>query len=68
MLDPENPAVTDAFDFFMRGQEILSRGQCIHHPVVLKDRIRAKGIDPASPGIKVYLDVFKSAGVPRHGG
>ncbi|KAH6847822.1 hypothetical protein B0I37DRAFT_375924 [Chaetomium sp. MPI-CAGE-AT-0009] len=68
MLDPDNPAVTNAFDFFMRGQEVLSGGQRIHHPVVLEDRIRAKGIDPSSPGIKEYLDIFKSAGVPPHGG
>ncbi|PNP49197.1 hypothetical protein THARTR1_10058 [Trichoderma harzianum] len=68
MLDPENPAVTNAFDFFMRGQEILSGGQRIHLPGVLESRIRAKDIDPESPGIKEYLDIFRSAGVPPHGG
>ncbi|KAJ1336097.1 aspartyl-tRNA synthetase [Microdochium nivale] len=66
--DPANPKVTNAYDFFMRGQEILSGGQRIHIPSVLEDRIRKKGIDPASPGIKEYVDVFKSAGVPPHGG
>lgn len=66
--DPENPKVTNAYDFFMRGQEILSGGQRIHIPEVLEARIRRKGIDPASPGIKEYVDVFKSAGVPPHGG
>ncbi|KAK3365144.1 hypothetical protein B0T24DRAFT_598447 [Lasiosphaeria ovina] len=40
----------------------------IHLPGMLESRIRDKGIDPASPGIKEYLDVFKSAGVPPHGG
>lgn len=68
MLDQDNPDVTNAFDHFMRGQEILSGGQCIHLPNILKSRIRAKGINPSSPGIKEYLDVFKSAGVPPHGG
>ncbi|KXJ93704.1 aspartyl-tRNA synthetase [Microdochium bolleyi] len=66
--DPANPKVTNAYDFFMRGQEILSGGQRIHIPSLLEDRIRKKGIDPASPGIKEYVDVFKSAGVPPHGG
>ncbi|KAK8000029.1 aspartyl-tRNA synthetase [Apiospora arundinis] len=66
--DPENPKVTNAYDFFMRGQEILSGGQRIHVPELLEARLRKKGIDPASPGIKDYVDVFRSAGVPPHGG
>ncbi|KAH8677061.1 hypothetical protein BGZ61DRAFT_360652 [Ilyonectria robusta] len=66
--DPENPKVTNAYDMFMRGQEILSGGQRIHVPEVLEARIRTKGIDPASQGIKEYVDIFRSAGVPPHGG
>lgn len=66
--DPENPKVTNAYDFFMRGQEILSGGQRIHDPELLEARIRKKGVDPKSPGIKEYVDVFRSAGVPPHGG
>lgn len=66
--DPENPKVTNAFDFFMRGQEILSGGQRIHLAPELEARLRTKGIDPTSPGIKEYVDVFRSAGVPPHGG
>lgn len=68
MLNPENPRVTNSFDYFMRGQEILTGGQRIHLPNILEARVRAKGIDPSSPGIKEYLDEFKSAGVPPHGG
>jgi len=66
--DPENPKVTNAYDFFMRGQEILSGGQRIHVPTELEARLRKKGIDPTSPGIKEYVDVFRSVGVPPHGG
>lgn len=66
--DPHNPNVTNGFDFFSRGQEILSGAQRIHDPDLLEKRIRKKGIDPASPGIKEYIDVFRSAGVPPHGG
>lgn len=68
MEDPLNPKVTNAYDFFMRGQEILSGGQRIHIPGELEARIRKKGIDPSSPGIKEYVDIFRSAGVPPHGG
>ncbi|KAI2604752.1 aspartyl-tRNA synthetase [Hypoxylon fragiforme] len=66
--DPENPKVTNAYDFFMRGQEILSGGQRIHIPELLEARLRKKGIDPTSSGIREYVDVFRSAGVPPHGG
>ncbi|KAM0439666.1 hypothetical protein ACHAPT_000758 [Fusarium lateritium] len=66
--DPENPKVTNAYDFFMRGQEILSGGQRVHVPETLEARIRRKGIDPTSQGIKEYVDIFRSAGVPPHGG
>ncbi|TDZ60642.1 Aspartate--tRNA ligase [Colletotrichum trifolii] len=58
MEDPENPKVTRGFD----------GGQRIHIPSLLEARIRKKGIDPNSPGIKEYVDVFRSAGVPAHGG
>ncbi|OLN93939.1 Aspartate-tRNA ligase, cytoplasmic 2 [Colletotrichum chlorophyti] len=60
--------VTNAFDFFIRGQEVLSGGQRINDPAELEGRIRAKGIDPESAGIKEYVSVFRQVGVPPHGG
>ncbi|KAK5663453.1 hypothetical protein OQA88_3882 [Cercophora sp. LCS_1] len=54
--------VTNAFDFFMRGQEILSGGQRINDPS------EVEGADAEGAGIKEYLEVFKSVGVPSHGG
>lgn len=68
MPDPENPEVTNAYDFMMRGQEILSGGQRLHLPEELEKNIRAKGLDPEGPGLKEYVDVFRSVGVPPHGG
>jgi aspartyl-tRNA synthetase len=68
MEDPENSKVTNAFDFFLRGQEILSSGQRLHNPDALEARLRKKGIDPSSPGIQEYVDYFKEVGVPEHGG
>lgn len=67
MADPENPAVTNAYDFMMRGQEILSGGQRLHLPDQLEARIRLKGLDPNGT-LKSYVDIFRSAGVPPHGG
>ncbi|KAI0201268.1 aspartyl-tRNA synthetase [Astrocystis sublimbata] len=64
----DNVRVTNAFDFFLRGQEILSGGQRVHDPEELETRIRAKGVDPESAGIKEYLTVFRQVGVPPHGG
>lgn len=60
--------VTDAWDFFLRGQEILSGSQRINDPDELEERIRAKGVDPESAGIKEYLATFRQVGVPPHGG
>ncbi|KAH8802891.1 aspartyl-tRNA synthetase-like protein [Xylogone sp. PMI_703] len=68
MPDPANPEVTNAYDFMMRGQEILSGGQRLHIPAELEAHIRLKGLDPNQPGLKEYVDVFRSAGVPPHGG
>lgn len=68
MPDPENPEVTNAYDFMMRGQEILSGGQRLHLPHELEKTIRSKGLDPNQPGLKEYVDVFRSVGVPPHGG
>ncbi len=52
MLDPANPKVTNAYDFMMRGQEILSGGQRIHEPSELEAMMRRKGVDPNAPGLK----------------
>ncbi|VUC35502.1 unnamed protein product [Clonostachys rosea] len=64
----DNVRVTNAFDFFLRGQEVLSGGQRINDPKELEERIRAKGVDPNSEGIKEYLTTFRQVGVPPHGG
>lgn len=68
MPDPENPKVTNAYDFMMRGQEILSGGQRLHLADDLVAGLKRLGMDPDQPGIKDYVDVFRSAGVPAHGG
>ncbi|TDL20556.1 aspartate-tRNA ligase [Rickenella mellea] len=58
MPDPIDPALSDSFDFFMRGEEILSGAQRIHDPTLL-------GIDVSS--MQSCVDAFK-LGCPPHGG
>ncbi|KAL0072026.1 aspartate--tRNA ligase dps1 [Marasmius tenuissimus] len=65
MPDPEDPTLSNSYDFFMRGEEILSGAQRIHDPKVLAEKMRAKGVDPES--MKGYMDAFK-LGCPPHGG
>ncbi|KAK4158879.1 aspartyl-tRNA synthetase [Cladorrhinum sp. PSN259] len=61
-------SVTNAFDFFARIQEILSGAQQINDAVELEARMRAKGVELDSAGTKEYLAVFRSVGIPLHGG
>lgn len=68
MEDPADDSVTNAYDFFMRGQEIMSGGQRIHDPELLERRMRRKGLDPRSKGLQGYVATFRQAGVPPHGG
>ncbi|KAF9270270.1 aspartate-tRNA ligase [Marasmius fiardii PR-910] len=65
MPDPEDPTLSNSYDFFMRGEEILSGAQRIHDPNVLAEKMKAKGVDPES--MKGYMDAFR-LGCPPHGG
>lgn len=48
MPDAENPSYSNSFDMFVRGEEICSGAQRIHDESVLRERIIAKGVDPAT--------------------
>ncbi|KAF9324390.1 aspartate--tRNA ligase dps1 [Podila minutissima] len=65
MPDPKNPKYSNSYDFFMRGEEILSGAQRIHDPDYLIERAQVHGVDPSS--IKSYVDAFRM-GAPPHGG
>ncbi|KAH7107025.1 aspartate-tRNA ligase [Auriculariales sp. MPI-PUGE-AT-0066] len=65
MADPNNPGLSNSYDFFMRGEEILSGAQRIHEPNLLMQEMKKKGIDPAQ--MQAYVDAFKM-GCPPHGG
>ncbi|TFL06520.1 hypothetical protein BDV98DRAFT_559551 [Pterulicium gracile] len=65
MPDPEDPTLSNSYDFFMRGEEILSGAQRIHDAEFLCKQMKAKGVEPDS--MKGYVDAFRM-GCPPHGG
>lgn len=68
MPDAKDPQLSNSYDFFMRGEEIMSGAQRIHDPVLLAERMRAHGVDPADDGLKEYVDAFKYGAPPHAGG
>ncbi|GMH88712.1 hypothetical protein TL16_g11235 [Triparma laevis f. inornata] len=66
MPNPKNPKLSNSYDFFIRGQEILSGAQRIHDPALLIERANAHGIP--FDGIKSYVDSFKHGAQPHGGG
>jgi len=66
MPDAADSTLSNSYDFFMRGEEILSGAQRVHDPGFLEKRMREAGIDPES--MKPYLDAFKMGCVPHGGG
>ena len=66
MPDPVDPRYSNSYDFFMRGQEILSGAQRIHDADMLDARAKHHGIDPKT--IQPYLDAFKYGTSPHGGG
>lgn len=58
--------LSNSYDFFMRGEEILSGAQRIHEPNLLSEKMRSKGVDPDS--MKGYVDAFRMGCAPHGGG
>ncbi|KAJ2599516.1 aspartate--tRNA ligase dps1 [Coemansia sp. RSA 1285] len=65
MPDPNNPDYSNSYDFFLRGEEIMSGAQRIHDPALLTERIKAQEIDPAT--LADYIKGFEY-GCPPHAG
>ncbi|KAL6937695.1 aspartate--tRNA ligase dps1 [Hanseniaspora osmophila] len=64
---PEDPNYSNSYDFFMRGEEIMSGAQRIHDADLLKERMKFHGLSPLDPGLKDYVDAF-TYGCPPHAG
>lgn len=67
MPDPEDPRYSNSYDFFIRGEEILSGAQRVHDHALLVERMKAHGLSAEEPGLKDYTDAFKW-GCPPHAG
>lgn len=65
MPDPKDAKITNSFDIFLRGQEILSGGQRIHDAPMLIGKMEALKMDPKS--MEEYMSGFEW-GAPPHGG
>ncbi|KAF2480613.1 hypothetical protein BDY17DRAFT_255615 [Neohortaea acidophila] len=65
MPDPKDSKITNSFDIFLRGQEILSGGQRIHDAPMLIGRMEALKMDPKT--MEEYMTGFEW-GCPPHGG
>ncbi|WPH01611.1 aspartate--trna ligase, cytoplasmic [Acrodontium crateriforme] len=69
--DPKNPnaGYSNSYDFFMRGQEIMSGAQRIHDAAFLEKRMRehVTPVDSKSDGLRDYVNAFRY-GCPPHAG
>lgn len=65
MPDPKDDKYSLSYDFFFRGQEILSGAQRVHDPKLLEARMAEANI-PVS-AMKPYVDAFR-LGCPPHAG
>lgn len=68
MPDAEDPRYSNSYDFFMRGEEILSGAQRIHDPKLLRERMAAHDVNPDLPGLNDYVDAFTYGCAPHAGG
>lgn len=66
ILHFQNLKLSNSYDFFIRGQEILSGAQRIHEPSMIEERAKAHGIDLAD--IESYVNSFRHGALPHGGG
>lgn len=66
MPDPSDARWSNSYDFFMRGQEILSGAQRIHDPELLAQRAALHEVPLHT--IQPYIDSFKYGAPPHAGG
>ncbi|KAJ5326873.1 uncharacterized protein N7506_009975 [Penicillium brevicompactum] len=65
--DPNDKRFSNSYDFFMRGEEIMSGAQRINDIKELEESMRAKGLEPNQEGFEDYLNAFRQ-GCPPHAG
>ena len=65
---PTNPNLSNSYDFFMRGEEIMSGAQRVNDAKELESAMRAKGLDPDADGFADYVNAFRQGCRPHAGG
>lgn len=68
MPDPEDPRYSNSYDFFMRGEEIMSGAQRVHDHDLLISRMKEHGLQPSDPGLDDYAEAFAYGCAPHAGG
>jgi aspartyl-tRNA synthetase len=63
--DPDDPDLSLGFDLNYGEKELVSGGQRVHEPEVLKEMLEKKGLDPKNFGF--YTKAF-DYGMPPHAG
>jgi aspartyl-tRNA synthetase len=65
MPKPDNPELSNSFDFLYKGLEISSGAQRIHDPALLTEAIKKRGMNPKN--FEFYINAFR-CGAPPHAG
>ena len=66
MPDPVRPHLSHSYDFFIRGEEIMSGAQRVHDVTLLTERCVKHGVAPDS--IRDYIEAFRFGAPPHAGG
>lgn len=66
MPDPNDPKLSNSYDLFIRGEEIVSGAQRVHDVDLLIERANHFNIPIKS--IQSYIDAFKHGALPHAGG
>jgi len=66
MPDPFNPTLSNSYDVFLRGEEIMSGAQRVHDPEFLTKRAKANKIPVDT--LASYIESFRHGTSPHAGG
>ncbi|KDB22099.1 aspartate-tRNA(Asn) ligase [Trichophyton interdigitale MR816] len=65
---PDDPTFSNSYDFFMRGEEIMSGAQRINDAKELEEAMVARGVEPNQEGFEDYINGFRQGCAPHAGG
>jgi len=68
MLNAEDPRYSNSYDFFIRGEEIMSGAQRVHDSKVLQQRALTSKKKVALESVMDYVNSFKYGAMPHAGG